>query len=307
MSLYIGIDVGGTTIKGIVLDENGKLCLEDSIVTGKGEEIADNTVTLINRMRNSFKGEYVGVGIGSAGAIDSENGTVVLANNLRLKNFPLAKIVSEKTNLPSKITNDANAAVLGEARFGAGKEYSDSVLVTLGTGVGGGIVIGGKLFEGYKSVGAELGHMVIEFGGNRCTCGRRGCFEAYSSATALIKRTKWAMEEDPGSEMWTTYTTETVCGKTAFEYAETDIAASEVVDWYIKYLACGLINIANIIRPQVIMLGGGVSGQGERLTVPLQSIVDREMFASHYAPVKITTATLGSKAGAYGAAALMMD
>ena len=306
MSLYIGIDVGGTTIKGIVLDVGGKLCLEDSIVTGAGEEIAVNAVTLINRMRNAVKGEYAGVGIGCAGAIDSENGSVVFAGNLKLKNFPLAKIISEKTGLPAKITNDANAAALGEARFGAGKEYTDSVLVTLGTGVGGGIVIGGKLFEGNKSVGAELGHMVIEFGGNKCSCGRRGCFEAYSSATALIKRTKWAMEEDPGSEMWNTYTSETVSGKTAFEYAETDIAASEVVDWYIKYLACGLINIANVIRPQVIMLGGGVSGQRERLTAPLQAIIDRETFASHFAPVKITTATLGSSAGAYGAAALLM-
>ena len=205
------------------------------------------------------------------------------------------------------ITNDANAAAMGEAKFGAGKDYGDSVLVTLGTGVGGGIVIGGKLFEGHKSAGAEIGHMVIERGGNRCSCGRRGCFEAYSSATALIKRTKWAMEENAGSEMWQSCTSETATGKTAFDYAETDIAASEVVDWYIKYLACGLVNIANIFRPEVIMLGGGVSGQGERLTAPLQGIMDRELFAAHYAPVKIKTATLGSAAGAYGAAALMIE
>lgn len=307
MSLYIGIDIGGTTIKGIVLDENGKSCCEDSIVTGKGEEIAENTVILVNRMKSAVKGDYAGVGIGCAGVIDSKNGKVVLANNLQLKDFPLAERVSKKVNLPVKITNDANAAALGEARFGAGKNYTDSILVTLGTGVGGGVVIDGKLFEGYKSAGAELGHMVIERGGNRCTCGRRGCFEAYSSATALIKRTKWAMEENPGSKMWQTYTHDTASGKTAFEYAETDIAASEVVEWYIKYLACGLVNLANIFRPQVIMLGGGVSGQKERLTAPLQSIVDRETFASDYSPVKITTATLGSSAGAYGAAALVME
>lgn len=307
MALYIGIDIGGTTIKGIVLDESGKVSVEDSIVTGKGEEIAKNTVTLVNRMKGAVNGGCKGVGIGCAGVIDSQNGKVVLANNLQLKNFPLAEMVGKEVGLPVKITNDANAAALGEAKFGAGKNYSDSILITLGTGVGGGIVINGELFEGHKSAGAELGHMVIEHGGNRCSCGRKGCFEAYSSATALIKRTKWAMEENPGSKMWFTYTQDTASGKTAFEYAETDIAASEVVEWYIKYLACGLTNLANIFRPQVIMLGGGVSGQKERLTAPLQSIVDRETFASDYAPVKITTATLGSSAGAYGAAALVME
>ena len=308
MSLYIGIDVGGTTVKGIVIDEKGKLYGEDSIVTGDGEQIAEGIVAMCNRfIANNPKLKVAGVGIGSAGVIDSENGVVVLADNLRLKNFPLARLVAEKVNLPVKITNDANAAALGEAKFGSGKNYSDSVFITLGTGVGGGVVIGGKLFEGYKSAGTELGHMVIEHGGNRCSCGRRGCFEAYSSATALIKRTKWAMEEDAGSSMWETYTSDTVTGKTAFEYKDSDISANEVVDWYIKYLACGLVNIANIFRPQVIILGGGVSGQGKNLTDPVQNILDREMFAASYAPVKVTVAELGSAAGCYGAAALLIE
>ncbi len=310
MSLYIGIDVGGTTIKGAIIDRNGKLYGEDSVTTGKGEEIADGIEVICNRLivNSGIAVERVkGVGIGCAGVIDAENGTVVLSSNLRLKDFPLAKLVEERVHIPVRITNDANAAALGEAKFGAGKNYSDSVLVTLGTGVGGGIVIGGKLFEGNKSAGAELGHMVIERGGNRCTCGRRGCFEAYSSATALIKRTKWAMEEDAGSAMWQSCTSDTATGKTAFDYADCDIAAHEVIDWYIKYLACGLVNIANIFRPQVIMLGGGVSAQRENLTVPIQNILDRELFAGHYAPVKVTTATLGAAAGAYGAAALMIE
>lgn len=307
MALYIGIDVGGTTIKGIIIDKAGNVYGEDSVPTVTGE-IAEGVVTLCNKLIKKSGGEKVyGVGIGCAGVIDAEHGAVVLAGNLKLKDYPLAKMVAEKLNLPVRITNDANAAALGEAKYGAGKNYSDSVFITLGTGVGGGIVIGGKLFEGNKSAGAEIGHMVIEHGGNKCTCGRRGCFEAYSSATALIKRTKWAMEEDAGSEMWQTYTSETADGKTAFTYADTDVAASEVVDWYLKYLACGLINIANIFRPQVIMLGGGVSGQGEKLTAPLQSKMDRELFASNYAPVKILTATLGSKAGAFGAAALIAE
>ena len=307
MSLYIGVDVGGTTIKGAVIDEKGKLYGESSVTTGRGEGIADNVVMLCNKLSAEFEGKIKGVGIGCAGVIDAENGTVVRANNLGLNNFPLARIVEKKLGLPVKITNDANAAALGEAKFGAGKDYSDSILVTLGTGVGGGIVIGGKLFEGYKSAGAEIGHMVIERGGNSCTCGRQGCFEAYSSATALNRRTAWAMEENPGSAMWKVCTSENATGKVAFDFMDTDIAAGEVVDWYIKYLACGLVNLANIFRPQVIMLGGGVSAQKENLTVPLQAVLDRETFAAGYAPVKVICATLGSAAGAYGAAALLIE
>lgn len=308
MSLYIGIDVGGTTVKGAIIDENGKLYGEDRVPTGNGAEIVDGIETLCNRLIAKCERNAVvkGVGIGCAGVIDSENGVVVLAGNLRLKNFSMAKMVEERVHLPVKMTNDANAAALGEAKFGAGKNYKNSILVTLGTGIGGGIVIDGKLFEGNKSAGAEIGHMVIERGGNRCTCGRRGCFEAYSSATALIKRTKWAMEEDVSSSMWLSCTSETATGKTAFDHAASDIAANEVVDWYINYLACGLINLANIFRPEVIMLGGGVSAQGENLNAPLQSILDRELFAGNYAPVKVITATLGSAAGAYGAAALFL-
>ena len=147
MSLYIGIDVGGTTIKGAIIDRNGKLYGEDSVTTGKGEEIADGIEVICNRLivNSGIAVERVkGVGIGCAGVIDAENGTVVLSSNLRLKDFPLAKLVEERMRIPVKITNDANAAALGEAKFGAGKNYSDSVLVTLGTGVGGGLVIGDR-------------------------------------------------------------------------------------------------------------------------------------------------------------------
>ncbi|MDE6597210.1 MAG: ROK family protein [Clostridia bacterium] len=310
MPFYIGIDVGGTNIKGVVIDGEGKLLCKESVKSGTGKEIAENAATLCNRLISesgqplkSFKG----VGVGCAGMIDSENGTVIFAGNLKLDKFPLAKIIEEKVGLKVSITNDANAAALGEAKFGAGKNYKNSVLVTLGTGVGGGVVIDGKLFEGNRSAGAEIGHMVIERGGDKCTCGRRGCFEAYSSATALIKRTKWAMEEDAGSKMWQSCTSDTADGKTAFAYADTDVSAREVVDWYIKRLACGLTNLANIFRPEIIMLGGGVSRQGERLTVPLQSLLDKELFGgTQYAPVKIATASLGSDAGAFGAAALVM-
>ena len=150
--------------------------------------------------------------------------------------------------------------------------------------------------------------MVIERHGEMCTCGRRGCFERYSSATALTARTRYAMEEDAGSAMWSKYTSQTCTGKTAFEFKDVDHSAKEVVDWYVKYLACGLVNLANIFRPEVIMLGGGVSAQGECLTKPVQEIVNKELFGGcDYAPVTVITASLGNRAGAMGAAAFAMD
>ncbi len=310
---FIGVDIGGMTIKGIIINNSGEIIVEDCVPTDadkSAEAMLGNIVNLINRMISAagvLKREVSGVGIGCPGLIDSKNGMVVFAGNLNLEYYPLAKGVSDKVGLPVKLTNDANAAALGEAKFGAGKKYTDSVLVTLGTGVGGGIVIDGKLFEGGKSAGAEIGHTVIVEDGLQCTCGRRGCFERYASARALMEQTRAAMEANKSSAMWQAYTPETVSGRTPFEYAESDETAKKVVDTYVKHLACGITDIINIFRPQVVMLGGGVSEQGERLTVPVQKLVNGEMFAgTTFAPVKIVKAALGSKAGAFGAAALFM-
>ena len=310
---YIGIDIGGTTVKGIVIDELANVYANDSIETGErdgGNSLLDNIVTIIDRMLKSAKiekSECVGIGVGCPGMIDSNNGKVVFAGNLKLKDFSLAELVSEKTGLPVKLTNDANAAALGEAKFGAGKKYKDSILITLGTGVGGGIVVDGKLFEGGMSAGTEVGHTVIVYDGEQCTCGRKGCFERYCSATALIEQTRTAMLNNRNSLMWNDCTAETVSGKTAFKHYETDLTAKSVVDKYIGYLACGITNLANVFRPQVVMLGGGVSGEGEKLSVPVQDLLDKQIFAGQsYAPVKVVIASLGNKAGAFGAAALLI-
>ena len=309
---YVGIDIVGMTIKGIVLDKDGKALCEDVAVTGSengGDFMCDIIAELVFSMlkKCGVDKEDAHVGVGCPGIIDSENGVLVFSGNLNLRDYPLASKLKERIGISVKITNDANAAALGEAKFGAGKNYKNSILVTLGTGVGGGIIIDGELFEGYRSAGAEIGHMVIERHGDVCTCGRRGCFEAYCSATALVRRTRRQMEDNPRSAMWTKYTSDTANGKTAFDFYHTDIDAKEVVDWYTKYLACGIANLANIFRPEIIMLGGGVSEQGDNLIVPLQTYVDKELFGgTAYAPVKIVKASLGSKAGAYGAAALAM-
>ncbi len=311
MRYYLGIDIGGMSIKGVRVDSEGKILSEANVETGSDKgaaQMCDNISLLCDMLCENAEGELAGVGVGCPGVIDSATGTVVFAGNLNLKNYPLAEELEKRIHTDVKVTNDANAAALGEARFGAGRQYKNSILVTLGTGVGGGIIIDGKLFEGNRSAGAEIGHMVIEYNGERCTCGRRGCFEAYSSATALIKYTRYEMEEDTGSEMWNTYNLQTCCGKTAFDYMDTDKTAKKVIDRYLKYLNCGLANLANIFRPEVIMIGGGISAQGERLTAPLQKMLDETMFGGgDYAPVKVVKATLGNRAGAMGAAALNMN
>ena len=252
--------------------------------------------------------DLVGIGMGVPGMIDGANGMVVYSNNLGWEHFSIGSAVQSLTGLPVKIANDANVAALGEAKFGCGKELSTTCMLTLGTGVGGGIVIDGKLFEGNRSAGAELGHSVIVADGEPCTCGRRGCLEAYASATALIRDTRRAMEAHPESALWKLApTTDAVDGKTAFACAATDPVAKSVVDRYIRMLGTGIVNLANEFRPEAVILGGGVCAEGDALIVPLQAFLDREIFAGDKGPsVKILTATLGNSAGILGAAALWM-
>ena len=307
MSYILGIDIGGTFLKGEVLKDGSPVSGSEtptdlSDLAGCVEAFAEK---LAMGCGARFS-EISGVGIGCPGVIDDGTGTVVRAANLGLENYPLRAELEKRLGLPVKIGNDANCAALGEAAFGAGKDVKNSILVTLGTGVGGGIVIDGKLFTGNRGAGAEIGHMVIEKDGEKCTCGRRGCLEAYCSASALTRATREAMENDTSSAIWRTYTHSDCDGRTAFEYMDSDPSAKRVVDTYINRLACGLVNLANIFRPQVILIGGGVSAQGTRLTAPLQRIVDGEMFAAEYAPVEIRCASLGNRAGALGAAALFL-
>lgn len=310
MKYYLGIDIGGTFVKGVLVDESGKILCDGSVPAGAeggGENICKNIALLCADLQTRAHVAANAAGVGCPGMI-AEGGTVLFAGNLGLKNFPLKERLSALLTLPVTVTNDANAAALGEAVFGAGKSYCDSVFITLGTGVGGGIIIGGKIFAGGKNVGAEIGHMVIKHGGEKCTCGRKGCFEAYSSATALIRDTRKAMEEDESSAMWACGGLDKVTGKTAFDYSDTDPAAKKVVDGYIYDLACGIINLANIFRPQAVILGGGVAEQGEKLIAPLQERLDRKIFGGQaYAPVKIVKASLGNLAGALGSAKLAMN
>ncbi len=304
----VGIDLGGTFIKGGVVDGEGKILLTDKIPTeceGGAEHVAERIASLALDLvsRAGLKTEDVcGVGIGSPGMIDSARGVVVYSNNLHWKDFAIGETVKKLTGLPVRVENDANVAAYGEACFGAGKGFRDLVMITLGTGVGGGIILDGIIFEGNGSAGAEIGHSVIVAGGEECTCGRRGCLECYASATGLIRETRRAIAAHPESAM---AKEKEIDGRTAFLYRDTDPVAKEVTDRYIELLACGITNFANIFRPEVVLIGGGISGEGKRLTDELQKLVDREIYGGDKGPrVEVRTAALGNSAGLLGAAAL---
>lgn len=311
---YIGVDIGGTSIKVGVVDKLGTILGKQSfktLTTRTYKEIVqeiNHTITSLIDSLNIKKEELRAIGVGSPGCVDSHTGTIIYASNLNWENVPLGEELTQLTGLPAYVHNDANAAAMGEWMFGVGKQYKDVVLITIGTGIGGGIIIDGNLFEGNYSAGAEVGHIKIGSEGNPCTCGRKDCFETYASATALIRLTKKVMQENPDSKMWDFVKgdIEKTGGKTAFECAKAgDAAAQKVIDEYIYHLGEGLTNMANIFRPDIIILGGGVAAQGEALTKPLQKHMDENIFAKDLLPtIEIITAKLGNDAGIIGAAAL---
>ena len=314
MEYYVGIDLGGTFIKGGLVDSEGNVLIKDKTPTESefgADRVAENVAKLVHGLLerlNMTKNDVVGIGMGVPGMIDSERGVVIYSNNLRWEHFAIGGEVEKMTGLKVKIANDANVAALGEVVFGGAKNKKNVILLTLGTGVVGGIVAEGKLIEGNKGAGAELGHAVIIAGGEQCTCGRKWCLESYASATALIRDTKREMLQNPQSKMWEVGSLDKVDGETAFKYQAEDKSAKKVVDTYIERLAFGVTNFANIFRPEVVLLGGGVSAEGDNLVKPVQAIVDREIFAGDKGPgVKVDTAKLKNSAGILGAAALILS
>lgn len=308
---YAGIDLGGTGIKCGIVDENGKIVAIKKCPTRKGveaKEIISDMANLVKDLQKETGLTLEGVGVGCPGLIDTEKGNVVFCCNLAWRNVPLVKTLKEQLNLPVFVANDANVAALGEYHFGAGKKYKSLVMITLGTGVGSGIVFNGKLFEGNLGAGVELGHEVIKIGGEKCTCGRKGCFEAYASATALIRQAKKAMDGDKESLLWKLVDgdKENLNGKIVFDaLREGDKTAEKVVKKYTDYLAAGVTNVINAFHPQAILLGGGICAAGDVFLTPLKRKVNRQIYGgTKFAPVEIVVASLGNDAGIYGAAAL---
>ena len=309
--MYIGIDLGGTNIAAGVIDKEGKILHKDSIKANASRhysEIIKDMAELSKKVTldAGFQlSDVEWVGIGSPGTCDTENGILVYANNLNFFNVPMSEEFRKTFDVPVYIANDADAAAYGEAMVGAARDVANSVTVTLGTGVGGGIIINNKIFNGFNHAGAELGHMMIQIDGEHCTCGNDGCWEAYASATALVKQTKAAMEKNPDSLMHEISKEKGVSARTAFDAAKAgDAAALEVVNKYIKYVSIGISNIVTIFQPEKVLVGGGVSGEKDYLINPIREYVSAHDYCKTEKHTSIHVAELGNDAGIIGAAFL---
>lgn len=311
----IGIDLGGTNIVASVVDDDYNIIGTSKTPTNSprsADEIFDDIADVCEeavKTAGLTMEDIDSVGMGTPGTVN-QDGVIEFANNLAFNNVPARTMLAKRINKPEEkvfIENDANCAALGEAYAGCGNGAKDFVAVTLGTGVGSGVIIGGKIVNGVNYAGGECGHMVIVVDGEQCSCGRKGCWEAYASATALIRQTKKAMEEYPDSLMHKLAKEEgKVSGRTAFDAMRLgDIAGIKVVDDYIKYVACGLINIVNALQPEIICISGGICNEGETLMKPLRRFVQSERYSIHSKiQTKIVKAELGNDAGVIGAALL---
>ena len=314
--VVIGIDIGGTSIKGALVNSEGIVLHRFAMDVDKSKPGEEELNKFCDLMISSIK-EYdphiklEGIGIGMPGLLDMDKGIVISSPNLpKWDSLPLAEIIQKRMSLPVYLNNDANVAALGEARFGSGKEYKNMIMLTLGTGVGGGIIIDNKLYDGHKHMGAELGHMVIRVNGHKCGCGRRGCFEAYASATALINDTKKEMEKHPESELnRIAKELGKVNAKVAFIGAKNgDKTAVRVINRYVKYLSEGILNYCNIFRPEVVVLSGGVANEGEYLLEKVRKYLKKHHYGMNNSPVvEVKLASLGYDSGKIGAACLVLD
>ena len=308
--MYIGIDVGGTNLKAGLVDQSGTiLAVERTPLDFRGpESFADTLASLAKAVMASGGAaaqdvEYVGIGIPGAVA----GGDILYTANIPMKNVPLEKLFRQHLNLPVLLGNDADCAAVGEWSCGVGRGTKHFIVITLGTGVGGGMILNGKLYSGCGA-GGEVGHIVVQKDGVPCNCGRRGCWEAYASATGLIRETTEAMKAHPESLLHQVAAQNgAVDGRTSFQAAEQgDETALAVCRSYAEYLASGLTDLVNILHPEAVALGGGVAAAPEYLLLdPVREIVARQCYARHVGQVPhIVRAELGNDAGIIGAAML---
>ena len=307
--MYIGIDLGGTNIAAGIVDESGKILAKDSVLTLAERPIEEIVADMAEISKKVTKdagleiSHIKALGSGCPGSVVNETGTIAFSNNIRMKNVPLAKMLQSHINLPVNLENDANAAAYGEYVVN-GKGMKVFVFITLGTGVGGGIVIDGKIFRGFNGAGAELGHMTLVHDGLACTCGKNGCWESYASVTALIRQTQEAMDKNPDSLMHDVAKKEgKVSGRTAFDAAKQgDAAAAEVVNTYVKYVADGIVSMVDLFQPEKLVIGGGISKEGDYLLNPIKEYVEKYDYNKYLPKAKIEIATLFNDAGIIGAA-----
>ena len=306
---YLGIDLGGTNIAVGLVDENGKIVYQDStptLASRPGEEIVKDMCTLCEKVvkeSGHTMDEVASIGVGCPGTVDNKNGVIAYANNIRMENFPMRKLIQSHIDKPVNLENDANAAAYVEY-IANGNGVDDYIFITLGTGVGGGIIINKKIYRGFNCAGAELGHITLMVDGEQCSCGKKGCWEAYASVTALIRQTEAAIKKNPESLMAKIAERDgKVSGRTAFEAAKQgDKAALDVVAMYEKYIAEGLVSILNIFQPEKLVIGGGISREGDYLLNPVKALVDKDDYNKHMPKTDIEIASLFNDAGIIGAA-----
>lgn len=311
MAYYVGIDLGGTNIKAGVCDGEGNLLNKLSIKTHaertEEEIIHDMGKLALDVIKDLGKevSDIEAIGIGSPGTPDNEEGLLVYSANLPFNNSPMRKLIRDIVDLPVYIDNDANCAAMAEAVAGAAKGTKDSVTITLGTGVGAGVIIGGRIYSGFNQAGSEFGHTVLVSGGRLCGCGRRGCFEQYASASALARMTQEAADANPDSPMGSMIAKEGISNaKIAFDAQRLgDKAAADVIDKYTDYLADGLANAINTFMPEVLVVGGGVCNEGDPLLIPMrEKTMSRPYFGPGVKKTVIKLAEMGNDAGIVGAA-----
>ncbi|CCF14976.1 glucokinase [Brevibacillus laterosporus GI-9] len=307
--MIVGVDIGGTTIKIALLNPNGEIITKTQIPTpvSEGEDAIigqmTNTIDQLMAEQGFTKEEAYGIGIGVPGPVDTDTGFVYEAVNLGIKDTALKAKTEALTGLPTYVENDANAAALGEMWRGAGQGTDNLVAITLGTGIGGGIIIDGKIVHGVKGVGGEIGHVTVNPDGPLCNCGKKGCMERYGSATAIIVGIETAAKEGRSAHLAKQLAEKgSLTAKDAFDAAtEGDLAAQEVIDQAAFYTGFGLSHIANLLNPAKIVIGGGVSAAGDALFSLIRKSFDTYTWKIAADSCEILPATLGNDAGVIGA------
>lgn len=313
----IGIDLGGTTAKCAILNQKGEIQTKWSVETDvldEGSRIIPNLIESINHQLDRFQlttEDFLGIGMGSPGTVNRINGTVIGAYNLNWKTLqPVREQIEAGTGIPFFIDNDANVAALGEQWIGAGNNEPDVAFITLGTGVGGGLISDGRLLHGAIDAAGEIGHVTVEPDGYLCTCGKKGCLEQYASATGVVHMARDMAEEYAGDSQlkFLIDDGQKVDSKVIFDLAkEGDDLAEMVVDRFAYYLGFALANVANLLNPSTIVLGGGVSKAGEFLAEKVRSVVTDFSFPTIREITKVKIAELGNDAGVIGAASLVLN
>jgi glucokinase len=315
----LGVDIGGTNLVVGAVSEDGSELLalrsqpthpEEGSEAVLGRLLAMGKSVMDETCRTSLNAEFLGVGVGAPGPLDTKRGVVLLTPNLGWVNLPLRELVHDGLGIPTAIDNDANCAVLGECWMGAARGARHVIGITIGTGIGGGIVVNGRLYHGASDCAGEIGHTTVEVNGRRCKCGNYGCLEAYASGPAIAGRAVEAIEAGQPSRLpeYVDGELDRITAQTVYQAAhDGDELAEEVVSDTAKFLGAGIANMINIFNPEIVVVFGGVTYAGERLFAPLRREVAKRAFKPAVAVCRIVAAELIGTAGVYGAARTFLD